>query len=60
LAEIPADHLLVSFPVASLGGRGKGMRQNYEAHFLELTKDWRGKIQRFEFQTELAYLLSRQ
>jgi 16S rRNA (guanine(1405)-N(7))-methyltransferase len=59
LAEIPADHLLVSFPVASLGGRGKGMRQSYEAHFLELTKDWRGKIQRFEFQTELAYLLSR-
>ena len=59
LAELPADYLLVSFPVASLGGRGKGMRQNYEAHFLELTRDWSGKKQRFEFRTELVYLLSR-
>jgi len=59
LAELPADHLLVSFPVASLGGRGKGMRQNYEVHFLELTRDWRGTKQRFEFRTELVYLLSR-
>ncbi len=33
---IHADHLLVSFPVASLGGRGKGMRANYEAHFMDL------------------------
>ena len=59
LADLPADHLLVSFPVASLGGRGKGMRQNYEAHFLELTRDWKGIRQRFEFRTELVYLLSR-
>ncbi|MCC6146704.1 MAG: 16S rRNA methyltransferase [Anaerolineaceae bacterium] len=59
LNEIPADHLLVSFPVRSLGGRSKGMLQNYEAHFHDLVagKNWR--IQRFIFSNELAFLISR-
>jgi len=59
LEEIRADHLLVSFPAHSLGGRSKGMLQNYEAHFWELVsgKGWR--IQRFVFPGELAFLISR-
>ena len=36
LEQIPARHLLVSFPVQSLGGREKGMRANYEAHLRDL------------------------
>ncbi|HEY7850464.1 MAG TPA: hypothetical protein VIC27_10400, partial [Ktedonobacterales bacterium] len=32
LRAIHADHLLVSFPVHSLGGRNKGMIERYEAH----------------------------
>lgn len=60
LEGIPADHLLVSFPVASLGGRGKGMLENYEAHFTQLTSERAWRIQRFEFSSELAFLVSRE
>ncbi|HZW03190.1 MAG TPA: hypothetical protein VFF68_04645 [Anaerolineaceae bacterium] len=59
LEQIPAENLLVSFPAQSLGGRSKGMVDNYEAHFHELVagKDW--SVTRFEFQTELAFLIRR-
>lgn len=60
LEGIPADHLLVSFPVASLGGRGKGMLENYEAHFMQLASGRAWKLQRFEFVSELAFLVSRE
>lgn len=57
LETVNAEHLLVSFPVRSLGGRGKGMRENCEAHLRELLvgKPW--PVQRFEFDTELAFLI---
>ena len=59
LDAIDADHLLVSFPVHSLGGMDKGMPTNYEARFRELVagKDW--AIRRFEFATELAFLIGK-
>lgn len=60
LEGIHAKHILVSFPVASLGGRSKGMRQNYEKQFNDLTLNWQGTISKFEFQTELAFLLTRE
>ncbi len=60
LDGIPADHLLVSFPVASLGGRGKGMLENYESHFLQLAAGRAWRIQRFEFSRELVFLVSRE
>jgi 16S rRNA (guanine(1405)-N(7))-methyltransferase len=57
LDVIQADHLLVSFPVRSLGGRDKRMLQNYEAHFQELLQGKPWSVQRFEFSTELAFLV---
>ena len=59
MENVRAENLLVSFPGRSLGGRSKGMVQNYEAHFNELTagKDWR--ILRFEFPGELAFLVQK-
>jgi 16S rRNA (guanine(1405)-N(7))-methyltransferase len=59
LENLPARYLLVSFPGRSLGGRAKGMIENYEAHFRNLIKgkDW--KLQRFEFQSELAFLIDK-
>lgn len=59
LEIIPAEKLLVSFPVYSLGGRAKGMRQFYEEQFLQTlqssSKDW--QVQRFEFSSELVFLI---
>lgn len=59
LEKIPAEHLVVSFPAHSLGGRDKGMPANYEAHFMELVagKDW--SVRRFLYPSELVFLVSR-
>jgi hypothetical protein len=63
LRAIHADHLLVSFPVHSLGGRNKGMIERYEAHFHDLLAQAGigagARVTRFEFATELAFLVSR-
>ena len=59
LDSLPASHLLISFPVHSLGGRNVGMPANYAARFEEQVggKSW--SVRRFEFQTELAFLVSK-
>lgn len=57
LESMPAKHMLVTFPAHSLGGRSKGMVQNYEAHFRELVAGKPWAIQRFEFPGELAFLV---
>jgi 16S rRNA (guanine(1405)-N(7))-methyltransferase len=57
LETIPAAHLLVSFPVRSLGGRQKGMIGHYTAQFRELIAGKSWPVQRFEFATELAFLV---
>lgn len=59
LEGIDAKYILLSYPIASLGGRDKGMIRNYSDHFEKLSANWTGGIKRFEFETELAYLLSR-
>jgi 16S rRNA (guanine(1405)-N(7))-methyltransferase len=59
LEGIQAEHMLVSFPAHSLGGRSKGMLQNYEAHFRELITGHSWRVQRFEFTSELAFLVSK-
>ncbi len=63
LRAIHADHLLISFPAHSLGGRSKGMVESYEARFYELLAasgiGVGSEITRFEFATELAFLISR-
>lgn len=60
LNSIKAHHLLVSFPIQSLGGRDKGMAVNYETRFSELISDkmtW--SVKRFEFSNEIAFLISK-
>jgi 16S rRNA (guanine(1405)-N(7))-methyltransferase len=59
LEAINADHLLISFPVRSLGGRDKRMAQNYEERFRELMVGRRWSVRRFEFATELAFLVGK-
>jgi 16S rRNA (guanine(1405)-N(7))-methyltransferase len=57
LDSLRAQYLLISFPARSLGGRRKGMVENYESRFRQLLdgRDW--NAQRFEFPTELAFLV---
>jgi len=57
LENIQAENMLVSFPAHGLAGRSKGMLQNYEAHFRELTAGKPWQIQRFEFPGELIFLV---
>lgn len=59
LETLNADYLLVSFPARSLGGKNKGMLANYEARFNELVEGKGWQIQRFEFPTELAFLVKK-
>ena len=65
LGSIQARHMLISYPAQSLGGRGKGMVENYEAQFWGLVngqpeaasgRNWH--ITRYEFATELAFLIT--
>ena len=59
LEHIPAKHMLISFPIHSLGGRSKGMLVNYEAHFADLIAGKPWSVQRFSFATELAFLVTK-
>src|SRR5712692_5333633 len=59
LESINADHLVVSFPARSLGGKKKGMVTNYEASFYELVANKTWSIQRFAFPSELVFLVTR-
>jgi 16S rRNA (guanine(1405)-N(7))-methyltransferase len=63
LQSINADHLVVSFPAASLGGRhggkGKNMEANYETHFNELVAGQPWSIQRYSYATELVFVIHR-
>jgi 16S rRNA (guanine(1405)-N(7))-methyltransferase len=57
LETIRADHLVVSFPAASLGGKKKGMVTNYEAHFMQMVENKPWSIERFVFPSELVFLV---
>ena len=59
LGGLRARHVVASFPVASLGGREKGMRRNYERVFLAMIagKPWR--VERLEFPSELVFMVEK-
>ncbi len=55
--NLQARYILITFPVRSLGGRNKGMAANYAAQFDEWVNGRLWQYQRFEFTTELAFLI---
>jgi 16S rRNA (guanine(1405)-N(7))-methyltransferase len=59
LEGIHAEHILVSYPAKSLGGRSKGMPANYTTAFYRLIEGLNFKVEAFTFPTEIAFLLSR-
>jgi len=59
MEAIRADHILVSFPVRSIGGRKKGMPDFYREHFYDMVSRKSWEIREFEFQAELAFLVTK-
>ena len=59
LEGIHADHIVVSFPVRSLGGFEKGMAATYEARLHELLAGKNWPVKRYEFATELAFRVTK-
>jgi 16S rRNA (guanine(1405)-N(7))-methyltransferase len=59
LHTINADHLVVSFPISSLGGKRKGMVEHYEAHFRDLVANDTWEIKKLEFSSELVFVVTK-
>ncbi|MCP5094646.1 MAG: 16S rRNA methyltransferase [Chloroflexi bacterium] len=57
LDQLNAKYMVISFPVRSLGGRSKGMAANYAAQFAQWKDGRNWHVQRFDFETELVYLI---
>jgi 16S rRNA (guanine(1405)-N(7))-methyltransferase len=57
LPGLRAENLLITYPLHSLGGHSKGMRQNYQTHFdkLAVRMGWSAEGQ--EFPGELAFIV---
>lgn len=56
---LPARRVVVSFPTQSIGGHSKGMRENYSARFEELAAETGWGIERFDFATEVVFLVDK-
>ncbi|NLG28647.1 MAG: 16S rRNA methyltransferase [Chloroflexi bacterium] len=59
LRSVPARHLVVSFPVRSLGGANRRMTDNYAFRMNELLRELGWSSQRFDFEAELVYLVEK-
>jgi 16S rRNA (guanine(1405)-N(7))-methyltransferase len=59
LQTLQAEHILVSYPTRSLGGHSKGMAANYEARFQEIIHAENWRVRRFDFPTELCFLVTK-
>ncbi len=59
LENLNAEHILVTYPLLSLGGRKKGMEETYRSQFDDLVSGRNWKIQEFAFPNEIAYLVTK-
>ena len=57
LDALRARHIVVSFPVASLGGRNRGMRGGYERAFQSIVAGAPWQVERLQFPTELVFVI---
>jgi 16S rRNA (guanine(1405)-N(7))-methyltransferase len=57
LETLNAENILVSFPSRGLGGRSKGMAENYEAHFYQLVTGKNWQVTKTEFTNEISFLI---
>lgn len=59
LAGLKVRRLIVSFPVASLGGRAKGLRIHHAGRFAELATRTGWQIRELDWSDELVYICDR-
>lgn len=59
LETIQSENILVSFPSRSLGGRSKGMANNYEKHFYQLIEGHNWHVIKTEFPNEITFLIQK-
>ena len=59
LRSIHAKHMLVSFPLQSLGGKSKGMATYYENHFLQLIAGETWHVRKVVFANELVFVVTK-
>lgn len=59
LQALQAEHILVSFPTRTLGGRNKQMGAHYETRFRDLIAAEKWELERFSFDNELCFLISK-
>lgn len=59
LRSLQAEHILVSFPTRTLGGKDKNMGAHYETRFRALIAEEPWHIERHEFTNELCFLVSK-
>lgn len=59
LDNLNAEHILVTYPLRSLGGRKKGMEGTYRSQFDQLVGNRSWKIQEFSFPNEVAFLVTK-
>lgn len=57
LAGLPARYIIVSYPVASLGGRAKGMSNQYRANFLAMADEQGWQVEELAITGELVFLI---
>ena len=57
LAALPADFLVVSFPVHSIGGRDKNMPVNYSVRFESVLSQMGLKADKLDCPVELIYVV---
>jgi 16S rRNA (guanine(1405)-N(7))-methyltransferase len=58
LRAITARHIIVSFPLESLGGRHKGMRATYDRKMMEIIAGVQFPVHRLELGREVFYVLT--
>lgn len=59
LDHINANHIVVSYPTRTVGGRAIGMRATYEAHFNALMHGRNWPFTRFAFENELVFRIDK-
>jgi hypothetical protein len=59
LESLNVRHIVVTFPVESLGRREKGMAQNYTDSFVKMLTGEPWTVARLEYSSELVFVVDK-